>query len=139
MFSSNNPYQIFLYLDDGYLDKIRVYVNSIVPSTRDYVDMESICHPCSQAGERALEGLQDLPARSSGFLSDEEVKAVDLVEQFSAENGFESEIIDLANKGLITKMKFHLKGWKTPVITFKGETIKGLPTKEELEALLQKF
>jgi len=45
----------------------------------------------------------------------------------------------LANVGLIAKMKFYLKGWKTPVITFRGKIIKGLPTKEELEALLQKF
>ena len=118
------------------MDKIRVYINSIEPSARDYVDMESIQHPCSQAGERAFQGLKDLPARSSGFLSDEEIKAVNLVEQISRENGLESEIIDLANKGLIAKMKFFLKGWKTPVITFKGESIKGLPTKEELEAML---
>lgn len=110
-----------------------------MPSARDYVDMDSIQHPCSQAGERAFEGLRDLPARSSGFLSDEEKKAVDLVDQFSRENELDFEIIDLANKGLIAKMKFFLKGWKTPVITFKGETIEGFATKEELEALLQKF
>lgn len=121
------------------MDKIRIYVNSVVPSARDYVDMESIQHPCSQAGETAFEGLKELPARSSGFLSGEEIKAVDLVEQFSRENELEFEMVDLANKGLITKMKFFLKGWKTPVIIFEGETIKGLPMKEELEALLQKF
>lgn len=121
------------------MDKITVYVNTIEPSACNYVDMKSIEHPCSQAGERAFEGLKNLPARSSGFLSDEEIKAVNLVQQFSRENGLEFETMDLANVGLIAKMKFYLKGWKTPVITFRGKIIKGLPTKEELEPLLQKF
>lgn len=118
------------------MDKIRVYVNSIEPSACDYVDMHSLEHPCSQAGERAFEGLEHLPAKSSGFLSDEEIKTVSLVEQFSRENKLEFETIDLANTGLITKMKFYLKGWKTPVITFKGKTITGFLKKEELEAML---
>jgi len=113
-------------------------VNSIEPPVCEYVDMHSLEHPCSQAGEKAFEGMKYLPAKSSGFLSDEEIETVNLVEQISRENGLEFETIDLANTGLIAKMKFYLKGWKTPVITFKGENIKGLPTKEELEALLHK-
>lgn len=118
------------------MDKIRVYVNSVNPSACDYVDMHSLEHPCSQAGEKAFEGMKDLPAKSSGFLSDEEIKTVSLVEQFSRQNKLDFETIDLTNTGLITKMKFYLKGWKTPVITFKGKTITGFPTREELEVML---
>ncbi len=67
------------------MDKIRVYVNSVAPAAVDYVDMKSVEHPCSQAGERAFEGMKNLPPRSSGFLSDEERKAIEIVEQFCRE------------------------------------------------------
>ena len=120
------------------MDKIRVYVSSVEPSTCEYVDMHSLEHPCSQARDRAFEGLQCLPGKSSGFLSDEEMKAVDLVEQVSRENGLEFETVDLANSRFTVKMKFYLKGWKTPLITYKGVAIKGLPTREELQAFLHK-
>lgn len=120
------------------MDKIRVYVTSVEPSTCEYVDMHSLEHPCSQAGDRAFEGLQYLPGKSSGFLSDDEMKTVDLVAQVSRENGLEFETIDLANSSLTVKMKFYLKGWKTPLISYKGVTLSGLSTKEELQAFLHK-
>jgi len=120
------------------MDKIRVYVNSIEPSAVDYIDMKSIAHPCSRAGDRAFEGLKNLPGHSSGFISEEEKKTIDLVERFSRENGLEYEIIDLANAGATTQLRFIVKGWKVPIISFGKETIKGLPTKEQLESMMQK-
>lgn len=47
------------------MDKIRVYVNSVAPAAVDYVDMKSVEHPCSQAGERAFEGMKNLPPRAT--------------------------------------------------------------------------
>lgn len=125
-----------MVVEGSCLDRIKVYVNSIEPSACHYVDMHSLEHPCSQAGESAFEGLRHLPARSSGFLSDNETEAINLVEQFSRQKGLEFETVDLRNAGLIAKMKFYLKGWKTPAIVFRGRTITGLPTREELKALL---
>jgi len=137
MLSVNSFRQAFLQLRSGSLDKIRVCVCSVEPSACDYIDMKSVEHPCSQAGERAFERLKDFPAKSSGFLSDTEKKAMELVGHFSKENGLGFETVDLANSGLATRMKFLLKGWKTPVIAFQGKTIKGLPTKEQLEMMLR--
>jgi hypothetical protein len=119
------------------MDKIRLYINSVEPSAVDYIDMKSVEHPCSQAGKRAFQGLRNLQWRSSGFVSDEERKAIDLVEQFSRENGLEYEIIDLAKAGVATRLKFIMKGWKAPTTIWEKETLKGLPTKEQLALILK--
>jgi len=119
------------------MDKIKVYVNSVQPSSLDYIDMKSVEHPCSQAGDRAFEGMKYLPAHLSGFLSDEEIKAIGLVKRFCEETGLEFEVVDLASRTSITKMKFILKGRKTPAVEFKGEIIEA-PTKEKLEAFLSR-
>lgn len=117
--------------------RIKVYVSSAIPSPTDYADMKSLEHPCSQAGDRAYEGLRHLPHHSSGLLSDEELKAIDLVEQFSKEKGLEYEIIDLASAKINTKLKFVLKRWKVPLISCGDNIISGLPTRQQLESILK--
>ena len=118
--------------------RIKVYINSVEISTLDCVDVLSLGHACDKPGERISSGIKHMPRGSSGFISDEERKAVDLVEQFSEENGLNYEIIDLKKAGLMTRLKFVLKGWKVPVISVENETIIGLPTKEQLESMLSR-
>jgi hypothetical protein len=119
------------------MNKIQVYINSVKPSAVDYIDMKSVEHPCSQAGERAFQGLRDFPWHLSGFVSDDEREAIDLVEQFSKENRLDYEIIDLANAGVATRLKFIMRRWKAPIITWGKVTLKGLPTREQLERILK--
>lgn len=138
MVSGDNLYWMLRVLGSHSIDRIRVYVNSVEPSAVNYVDMKSIEHPCSKAGERAFEGLRSLPAWSNGLLSEEEKKTVSLVEHFSKENRLEFEVIDLAQSGFTAKIRFLLKRWKTPTVAFKDRTIVGFPSKTELEALLRK-
>ena len=124
------------------LDKVKVYVYSLKEiHTRDYVDMESIRHPCSQAGERAFEGLKHYPRWDgvSGYLSDEEKKAIELATQFCEENRLDLEIIDLANVGFVKRVKLFLGGVrKVPAIAFRGEIFTELSSIEKLKTLLQK-
>ena len=119
------------------VDKIKIYIFTSEPSAVDYSDMHSLEHPCSQAGERAFEGMKYMPVHSSGFISDEERKAIDLVDRLSKESGLDYEIIDLAKSRQTTRLKFVMKGWKVPVISIGKETIIGLPTKEQLECVLR--
>jgi len=119
-----------------YVARIKVYINSVELSTLDFVDVLSLGHSCDQPGERISSGIKCMPRGSSGFISDEERKAIDLVKQFSKENGLNYEIIDLTKAGPMTRLKFVLKGWKVPVISIENETIIGLPTKEQLESIL---
>ena len=121
-----------------YVARIKVYINSVELSTLDFADPLSLGHPCDQPGERISSGIKHMPKHSSGFISDEEKKAMDLVEQISRENGLNYEIIDLARAGSMTRLKFVLKGWKVPVISIENETIIGLPTKEQLESILRR-
>ena len=101
--------------------------------------MKSVEHPCPLAGEKAFEGLKNLPPYSSGFLCDQDIKAIDLVKQFSRENDLEYKIIDLADAGTTTRLKLVIKGWAVPIISFVKEIVKGVPTKEQLESALQKI
>ena len=82
--------------------------------------------------------MQHMPRDVSGFISDEERKAIDLVEQISKENGLDYEVINLTKAGQMTQLKFIAKGWKVPVISIGNETITRLPTKEELASLLRR-
>lgn len=125
------------------LDKVRVYVYSWkgIP-VQSYVDMESIRHSkCSQADERAFDGLKNYPGWDgvSGYLSDKEKKAIELAAQFCKENKLDLEIIDLANIGFAKRIKLFLAGLrKVPAITFKGEIFTGLSSIEKLKTLPQK-
>ncbi len=126
------------------VDKIRVYVYSLKGvSSVDYVDMESARHACSQAGERVFTGLKKLPLGPhwdswDSILSEDQSRVVHLVRELSAERGLEFEIIDLADSGAIALLKSFVKRISAPSVAFKGEVIKGVPTREELEALLRR-
>ena len=63
---------------------------------------------------------------------------VHLVREISEENGLEFEIIDLADSGPMTLLKSLVKRTSAPSVAFKGEIIKGIPTREELESLFRK-
>jgi hypothetical protein len=122
-------------------DKIRVYVSSLEISTLDYVDKDSIGHPCvtSRHGENVFTGFKHLPKGSwNGYLTDDQMKAIDVVGKFCEENELEYEVVDMANMSFMSKMKFMFKGIKAPTITFKGAKIEGVPTKEDLEVLTAK-
>lgn len=71
-----------------------------------------------------------MPKDSSGLISDEERKTIELVDQFSEEDGLKYEIIDLAKAGPVAQLRFMMKGWKTPAVGFANEIIVGLPTRE---------
>ena len=107
-------------------------------SALDFANVLTLGHACDSPGERISSGVQHMPRDISGFISDEERKAIDLVEQFSKENGLDYEIIDLAKAGRKTQLNFIMKGWKVPVISIGNETITRLPTKEELASLLRR-
>jgi len=123
-------------------EKVKVYVYSLkeIP-TKHYVDMESIRQPCSQAGEMAFDGLKNYPRWDgvSGYLSDEERKALELAAQFCGENKLDLEIIDLTNVGFAKKAKLFLAGVrKVPAIAFRGEILTELSSIEKSKTLPQK-
>ena len=122
----------------NYMDKITVYVQSIEPSSTNYIDMHSVEHPCSQAGNQAFTGMKHYPGHSSGFLSDEERRTIELVEEFSREHDVKYEVVDLAKAGATVRLKFVIRSWKTPVICCGKEILLGLPTREKLESMLKR-
>jgi hypothetical protein len=122
-------------------DRIRVYVSSFEISTFDYVDKESVGHPCvtSRHGEDIFAKFKHLPERSwDGYLSDNQLKAVNMVDEFCKENGLEYEVVDIASVSFVSRMKFMFKGIKAPTISFKGKKIEGVPTEEDLKVLVAK-
>lgn len=121
-----------------YVTGIKVYISRVELSALNFANVLSLGHTCDQPEERISSGTKYMPAGSSGFISDEERKAIDLVEQFSRENGLSYEIIDLTKAEPMTRLRFVLKGWKVPVITIENETIVGLPRKEQLESILRR-
>jgi len=127
-------------LEENCLEKkIKVYVSSCEISTLDYVDKDSMGHPCvtSRHGENIFTGFKHLPKGSwDGYLADDQMKAVDVVDEFCKENGLEYEVVDITNVSFASKMKFMFKGMKAPTISFEGKKIEGVPTKEDLKALI---
>lgn len=122
----------------NYVDKIRVYINTLELSALDLVNVNTLGHECDNPSGRISAGLRNMPKGSSGLISDEERQAIELVEKFSEENGLKYEIIDLAKAGSMTRLKFMMKGWKTPAVRFANETIIGLPAKAQLESLVRR-
>jgi len=120
------------------LPKIKVYVKTVEVSVLDFSNVLTLGHTCDSPEERISSSMQHMPRDLSGSISDEERKAIDLVEQFSKENGLDYEIIDLTKAGRMTQLNFIMKGWKVPVISIGNETITRLPTKEELASLLRR-
>jgi len=119
------------------MGRIKIYINSVEPTALDFVDVLSLGHTCDHPGERISSGMQHAPKGLSDFVSDEERKTIDLVDRFSKENGLEYEIIDLAKAGQLTRLMFVVKGWKVPVVRIGRKTIRGLPSKEQLESLVR--
>lgn len=119
-----------------HVGKIKIYISSVEPSVLDSANALSLGHACDSPGERISSGMRHMPKDSSEYISDDERKAIDLVDQFSKKSGLNYEIIDLAKAGQMTRLTFILKRWKVPVIRFGRETIRGLPTEEQLESML---
>lgn len=63
------------------------------------------------------------------ILSENERKVLNLVRQFAEENKLRLEFIDLANCGFLEKLKFMLRGMKTPIVVFKGKTFENISQK----------
>ena len=124
------------------MDKIKVYISTVELSTLDFVNVDGIGHPCAHThdnpGTRISAGLRNMPKSSSELISDDDRKTIELVERFSEENGLKCEIIDLAKAGPVARLKFVMRGWKTPAVSFANETIVGLPTRERLELLVRR-
>lgn len=123
------------------LDKIKIYVYSVGLSTLDFVDKEGAMHACAQAGSSAFSGLKHYTgSMDDRYLSDEEREAITIVESYCKRNDMEFEIVDVAKKGFVTKIKLKAKGLTNfPTITFKEKVIHGVPTEEELKGLLKKI
>ena len=121
-------------------DKIKVYISSLRGiSTLDFVDKDSMGHPCVTSQHDVCSGLKHSPAGSwDGYLTDTERKVLDVVSKFCKENGLEYEIVDITNLSSISKMKLVFRGIKAPTIIFKGLKIEGVPTKEDLKVLIAK-
>ena len=121
--------------------KIKVYVSSFKTSTLDYVDAGSMGHPCvtTRHAESMFTEYKHLPKGSwDGYLTDDEMKAIDVVGEFCEENGLECEVVDMTSLAFISKMKLMFKGMKAPTISFEGKKIEGIPTKEDLKTLVSK-
>lgn len=121
-------------------DKIKVYVCSLKEiSTLDYIDKDSMGHPCVTSRHDIFTGLKHLPkGAKDGYFTDEQIKVLEMVTDFCRKNGLDYEIVDIANLSLVDKMKLVFKGLKAPTISFKGKRIEGVPTKENLKVLTAK-
>jgi hypothetical protein len=120
-------------------DKVQVYVSSFEISTLDYVDKASMGHPCVTArhGKNIFTGLKHLPkGLLDGYLTDDQLKTVDVVDQFCKTNGLQYEIVNMTNLGWLRKMKLVFKGIKAPTTIFRGRRIEGPPARKDLEALI---
>lgn len=122
------------------VSKIKVYVSSFKGiSTLDYVDTKSMGHPCvtSRHGENIFSEFKHLPRGSwDGYLTENQIKVLDVVREFCEETGLEYEVVDITDLSSIGKMKLVFKGIKAPTIIFKGKRIEGIPTKEDLKVLV---
>ena len=122
----------------NYVDKIKVYISTVELSALDFANVNTLGHQCDNPVARISAGMRYVPKGLSELVSDEERKTIELVEQLSEENGWKYEIIDLAKAGLVARLKFMMKGLKTPVVSLQNETIVGLPTREQLESLVRR-
>lgn len=94
-------------------------------------------HPRA-AGSTAFSGLRHYPGpMGNRYLSDKERNVILAVESFCKKKGVELEVIDLATKGFLTKIKFRVKGLMNfPTISFKEKVVHGVPTEETLKKLV---
>ncbi len=120
----------------GRMAKIKVYIETFEISPLHVSNVLTLGHACDSPGERISAGMKHMGIDSNAYVSDEDRKVVDFIDQFSKENGLDYEIVDLTKAGLMTRLKFLIKGWKVPVVSVGNETIMGLPTKEQLKSIL---
>jgi len=127
------------YLGFTCLERVKVYVCSSKIPTVGFVDKEGAMHACAQAGSSAFSGLKHYPgSMDNRYLSDEERKAIIAVEDFCNKHNLESETIDVATMGFLTKIKLKAKGLMNfPSIAFKEKVFHGVPTEEALQELLE--
>ena len=120
------------------MEKIKIYVQSFNVSTLDFVDKEGAQHACAQAGSTAFSGLKHYPSSMDNrYFSDKERDALTAVENFCKKKGYEFEVIDLAEKGFLTKMRLRLKGLTNlPTISFQKKVVHGVATEDALEKLV---
>jgi len=113
-------------------------VHSFNISTLDFVDKEGAQHACAQAGSTAFSGLKHYPSSMDNrYFSDKERAALTAVENFCRKKGYEFEVIDLAEKGFLTKMRLRLKGLTNlPTISFQEKVVHGAATEDALEKLV---
>lgn len=121
-----------------YVASIKVYINTVELTVLDFANANWLGHQCDNPEARISDGLRHMPKGSSGLISDDERKTIELVKQFSEDNGLKYEIIDLAKAGLMTQLRFVLKRWKVPVTSIENEAIIGLPTREQLESVFRR-
>ena len=116
-----------------------MYVYSLQVSTLGFVDKEGAMHACAQAGSSAFSGLKNYPgSMDDRYLSDEEKKAIAVVEKFCNKHNLEFEIVDTATRGFLTKLRLKAKGLMNfPSIAFKEKVVHGVPTEETLKELLE--
>jgi hypothetical protein len=98
-------------------------------------------HPCvtSQHGENIFAGFKHLPQGAlDGYLTEDQMKTIEVVDAFCTEHDLEYEVVDLATLNTIRKTIFIFKRTRAPTTSFKGRQIEGIPTKENLRALVSK-
>ena len=122
-------------------EKVKIYVCTLDGvSVFDYVDKESIGHPCvtSRHAEDLFTEWKHFPG-SNGVLPQEQKDFVDRTIGICKKNNIEYEIINMAKLSFMSKMKLALKGLKAPVIMYGKTKINGLPKEEDLKAMIIYF
>jgi hypothetical protein len=116
--------------------KLKVYICSIEPSTLGFVDKEGAEHACARAQLTAFTGLDRLAGMfGKRYLSDEDTKTLDKVEEFCRSNNLKYEVLDLGKMNFLQRLTLRMKGIKTPAICAEKIVLHGVPTEEDLKRL----
>jgi len=119
------------------MKKLTIYVHSFEIPTIGFIDKESAVHACAHAQKVAFQGLEQVSGiLGNRYLSDEEIKAITVLENFCKNWGVEFELTDLATVGFLTKLKMRLRGSKTPAVYCGKKIFYGVPSEEQLAQLL---
>lgn len=120
---------------------MEIYVCSIKEiSPLDYVDKESIGHPCVTSRHRddVFSEYKHYPGSACGCLPEEQRAIVDMTVEFCKMNNLEYEIFDIANLSLMKKLKLVLKGIKAPTVAFRGKKLEEILSTKDLKSLIPK-
>jgi hypothetical protein len=119
------------------LDKLKVYVRSFQLSTLEFVDFEGARHACAGASKTAYQGLGSVSnLLGNRYLCDEDRKALTSVEDYCKGNGLEYEVVDLGVMSDLQRLKWRMKGIKTPAVCYEDKTLCGVPSEENLRRLI---